>query len=309
MSSWQTPARVFADYVALVKTVHILSGLYIWEFVTNLDYEYAVITGKRKFSRAFPLYLGCRWFPMFCIIIQFLVLDVSHGVNCQVLILMSVAVGYLSFLFSSALIVLRTSALWEHNKIVIAIASAIWLGNAASYFYSSATSRGYWTGVNCGMLHAEHTKISLMTTFISDLLLLALMLVGVLRWHEARERGSVWWLLYTQGLTWVLIITLAEVPPLVFMILNLNVPMDLMFLTPGLIIMAFGASRMYRGLADYLTFQGPATKRTTGNKEQSRSSSTKLWFASHPNEGSSSKCHHTEYTYDPEVTVPASDTL
>jgi hypothetical protein len=37
-----------------------------------------------------------------------------------------------------------------------------------------------------------------MTTFISDLLLLVLMLVGILRWKEARERGSVWWLLYTQ---------------------------------------------------------------------------------------------------------------
>jgi hypothetical protein len=48
------------------------------------------------------------------------------------------------------------------------------------------------------MLHTEHTKISVLTTFISDFLLLTLMLVGVLRWNEARERGSVWWLLYTQ---------------------------------------------------------------------------------------------------------------
>ena len=67
--------------------------------------------------------------------------------------------------------------------------------------------------------------------------------------------------------------------------------------------MSFGASRMYRGLADYLTFHGPSTKKTS-NKEQSRSSSTKLWFASQQNER-----HPTECTYDPEVTVPASDTF
>ncbi|KAI0256383.1 hypothetical protein BJV78DRAFT_1171688 [Lactifluus subvellereus] len=303
MTNWRDPVRVFADYVILVKLVHVLGGLYIWEFVTNIDYEYSIITGKRKFSRAFPLYLGCRLSPLSVVILQFLVLDVSHGVNCQVLIIMSLIVGYLSFLFASALIVLRISALWEHNKVVIALASAAWLANATSYIYSAATSRGYWTGINCAILHTEHTKISILSTLITDLVLLSLVLIGVLRWKEARQKGGVWWVLYTQGLTWVAVITLAEIPPLVFVFLDLNVPMDLMFLSPGLIIMSFGASRMYRGLADYLTANDPST-RPVSNKEQSRSSSTKIWFASRSQPHST-----TEGTYSAGGTVADSDVL
>jgi hypothetical protein len=61
-----------------------------------------------------------------------------------------------------------------------------------------ATSRGYWTGINCGLVHTEHTKISIFTTLITDVILLTLMLIGVLRWKESREKGGVWWLLYTQ---------------------------------------------------------------------------------------------------------------
>jgi len=129
------------------------------------------------------------------------------------------------------------------------------------------------------------------------------MLIGVLRWKEARQKGGVWWVLYTQGLAWVAVITLAEIPPLVFVFLNLNVPMDLMFLTPGLIIMSFGASRMYRGLADYLIANGPRTKRVS-NKEQSRSSSTKILFAS-----LSQSRHTTEGTYSAGGTVANSDVL
>ena len=48
------------------------------------------------------------------------------------------------------------------------------------------------------MQHTEYTKISTFSTFITDVALLALMFTGVWRWKEPREKGGVWWLLYTQ---------------------------------------------------------------------------------------------------------------
>jgi len=77
------------------------------------------------------------------------------------------------------------------------------------------------------------------------------MLVGLLRWKNRPQRNGIWWFLCTQGLVWVLLLTLAEVPPLVFILLDLNDPLDLIFQPVALIIMAIGASRLYRGLADH----------------------------------------------------------
>ena len=47
-------------------------------------------------------------------------------------------------------------------------------------------------------MNTGHTKISTFSTFTTDAALLALMLTGVWRWKEPREKGGVWWLLYTQ---------------------------------------------------------------------------------------------------------------
>jgi hypothetical protein len=100
----------------------------------------------------------------------------------------------------------------------------------------AATSGAIWGSAteSCIVLHTEHGKISVFSTFASDLVLLALMLVGLLRWKNARQRCGIWWLLCTQvviscqaldtcimadvipqGLIWVLLVTLAEVPPTV----------------------------------------------------------------------------------------------
>ncbi|KAH9999658.1 hypothetical protein BJV74DRAFT_882929 [Russula compacta] len=99
------------------------------------------------------------------------------------------------------------------------------------------------------------------------------MFTGILRWKGARESGSIWWILYTQGLAWVVIFTLAEVPPVVLITLNLNCvylsyiipwlrtnedvasedPMSRMFIAPGVTIMSIGASRIYLGLINSAT--------------------------------------------------------
>ena len=60
---------------------------------------------------------------------------------------------------------------------------------------------------------------------------------------------------------------------------------------------------MYRGLADYLACQGVLTKKA-GNKEQSGSSSTKIWFAN-----SSQSRQTTEGTSNAGATVADSEAL
>jgi hypothetical protein len=63
----------------------------------------------------------------------------------------------------------------------------------------AATSRGYWTGSFCAIEHSVHMKISIFSTFSTDLVLLALMLVGILRRGDVRRIGGILSLLYTQA--------------------------------------------------------------------------------------------------------------
>ncbi|KAH9979050.1 hypothetical protein BGW80DRAFT_713106 [Lactifluus volemus] len=250
MTDWHDPALVATESFALVKLMHVLGGIYIWELLYNIDLEYSVITRKRRFTWAFPLYLGCRWCPLFAIVSQFLGFDTSNIIDCQAWVVATFMFGYFSFAFSSALIVLRVVALWDRNKVTTTLASVCWLATFVSYIYSGATARAIWDGDSCIVVNAEHTKIAVFSTFISDIALLFLMLIGLLRWKNC-QRCGVWWFMCTQGSIWIVLLTLAEVPPVVLIILNLNDPLNLMFQVLALIIMAIGASRIYRGLTDH----------------------------------------------------------
>ncbi|KAH9043448.1 hypothetical protein EDB84DRAFT_878017 [Lactarius hengduanensis] len=228
---WHDHARVIADYLIFIKLTHVLGGVFIWDFVLNLDFEYSILRGKRRLTWTSPLYLGSRWSSLSLVIVQFLALDSdgSHAIDCQAVIVMVFVFAYLTLLFASALIALRVTALWEYNKIVVAIAFTSWLANVIIYVYSTAKSRGYWVEGECVIQHTFHSNISVFSTLASDFLLVTLML----------------------GLAWVLVVALAEIPPAVFIALNLNDPMNMVFQGVGLVIMSIGASRIYRGLVKF----------------------------------------------------------
>ncbi|KAH9035734.1 hypothetical protein EDB85DRAFT_2288506 [Lactarius pseudohatsudake] len=276
MVDWKRPSTVVAEDIALVKLVHVLGGVYIWEIVSCLDFEYSFISKKRKFTWSFLLYLGCRWFPLFAIALQFLGFDVPHKINCQACSVFSFMFAYLSFMCTSALIILRIAVLWNHSKIIIAFICAVWIGNTAIYVYSLITLRSTWIGILCVILHTHHSRISVLSTLTTDIVLLVLMLAGLKRWKNAPKSGGVWRLLRTQGLTWVLIVTLVEVPPAVFISLDLNDAMNmtfqafarkpaasklrLLYLTgmyrTQVVISPLGAARLFRELIDYPTSNG-----------------------------------------------------
>ncbi|KAH9173125.1 hypothetical protein EDB89DRAFT_2242503 [Lactarius sanguifluus] len=266
MTDWKSPAVITAEYclslgpptlpptfltiyicitVALIKLCHTMSGILIWEFVVYIGFECSVFTGKRNFRSSFLLYLGARWCPLFCAVTILVGFDSANQINCQLF-------SHLSVASASALVVLRIAAIWGLNKFAISIASAAWLANTGSLIHNIAIVRATWSEGICKVTNISETKSNILVNFINDLVLLALMLTGLLRLENARQRGGIWWLLYTQGLAWMIIVVVAQAPVTVFMLLHLNDPMDLMLQVPALITLTIGASRMYRGLSDYV---------------------------------------------------------
>ncbi|KAH9056309.1 hypothetical protein EDB87DRAFT_1260283 [Lactarius vividus] len=252
MTDWKSPAVITAEYIAFIKLCHVMSGILFWEFVMNIGFEYSVFAGKRNFRSSFLLYLGARWCPLFCVITILVGFDSVNRINCQAYVISVFLFANISLASASALIVLRVAAIWKPNKIAISIASAAWLANTGSLIHSIAIVRATWSEGFCKVTNLPETKSNILVTFINDLVLLALMLTGLLRLENSRQRGGIWWLLYTQGLVWMIIVVVAQAPITVFILLDLNDPMDLMFQVPALIAMTIGASRVYRGLSDYV---------------------------------------------------------
>jgi hypothetical protein len=58
-----------------------------WEYVTTVDFEWEVYTGRRPWRWSFVVYLLARVFALIAIILSLMGLNVTREYNCDVLLL------------------------------------------------------------------------------------------------------------------------------------------------------------------------------------------------------------------------------
>ncbi|KAH9981977.1 hypothetical protein BJV74DRAFT_59566 [Russula compacta] len=126
---------------AVVKLWHTLAGLYIWEFVTTLDYEWSVIRGHRPYRWSIWVYSAARAATLMAVILSLVALDISPPYNCQVLVTLEFTSGYVAIAASSLLIVLRIIAIWNRNRVVVVIALVTWAANFSIIIHGAVQLR------------------------------------------------------------------------------------------------------------------------------------------------------------------------
>jgi hypothetical protein len=102
----------------------------------------------------------------------------------------------------------------------------------------------------CVVAHTHDALANSITVLVVDIVLLLTMLIGLLR-HANKNPSGVWNLLYQQCIIWIVVAAIAEIPIMVFLILDLNDVWNEMLAVPGITILSIAASRMYRSLSKH----------------------------------------------------------
>ncbi|KAI9439563.1 hypothetical protein H4582DRAFT_1536206 [Lactarius indigo] len=252
MVDWHDPALMSREFLALTKLLHALAGLYIWETVLTAGFELKVLRGKKPYRWTIWLYLGTRYTTFLTFILFFVQNDSGGKVSCRPFIIANCALSYVSWGFASLIIVLRIIAIWNRNTVVSSIALSLWLvGLGISTRTLALIEPKYDPDLKTCVFLKTHNMISAAVTILAvDLMLLAIMLMGLLR-HAHRSSTGIWYLLYKQCIVWMVLAAVAEIPPVVFLILNLNDAWNQMLFGVGITMMSIGAARMYRSLSKH----------------------------------------------------------
>ncbi|KAI9455868.1 hypothetical protein F5148DRAFT_386659 [Russula earlei] len=225
MANYHDPAVIAQDFWTVAKFWHVVDGLYIWEFFTTLDYEASVIQGRRPYRWTIWLYSLTRVATLMAVVVSMIGFDVTTPINCQLWIIFELIFSFTAVAAGSMLIVIRVIAIWNRNRVVSVIAISTWATNIAALIHSIVLLHSVSSPVNdtCYMSNTLASKLNLMTSLATDIVLLLIMLVGLLRWR-LQEGGmpNIARFLWTQGLIWLLIATFSYVPTVVFISLNLN---------------------------------------------------------------------------------------
>jgi len=255
MVNYQNPIVIETEQLVVIKLWHAAAGLYLWEFFTTLDYEWNIIQGRRPFRLpAFLIYSVTRLATLMSIVFALFNMNATGHYNCEAVAVFTLAFGSIAFSGGSFLIMLRVIAIWNKKKSIIAIVAIIWGTYVAFLIQGVVRIRSaYLETLNiCMETNLQSLKLNILATLVSDILLLLIMLIGLLRmrYHE-RGAFSMGRLLWKQGLIWLFIATASEVPQAVFICLNLNDQLDYMSWVPSLLALSIAATRIHRSLADF----------------------------------------------------------
>ncbi|KAF8496141.1 hypothetical protein F5888DRAFT_412077 [Russula emetica] len=218
MVNFHDPIVIAREYGEVYRFWGLMDGIFIWEFMITLDYEWSVIRGRRPYRWTIWIYSLIRVATLATVALNIFSLDATTRINCQVAANLQFIFAYLALATSSLLIVLRIIAIWDRKKVIVAFATGVWGINVAFLIQGVLRFRSSWEVDN------RHGS---------------LMGLGRLLWN--------------QGVVWFLLAVVTELTPTLLIFLNLSQPLDLVFQVPWVITMSVAATRMYRSLSDFLS--------------------------------------------------------
>ncbi|KAH9973880.1 hypothetical protein BGW80DRAFT_228208 [Lactifluus volemus] len=225
-----TPSElVLFGYVG--KVMHTFAGLYIWQYITTLDFEWEVYTKVRPWRWSFIAYFLARVLSLFAMILSLVDFNITREHNCQAWSRTLLAFGWLGGVSSSFIIFLRAVAIWGRDIRVIASTGTLWLAHLGAALTAITKSHNRWDPSlhGCAVTRTTDFRWSLLIKFVADLIMLGIMILGVL--HK-RNATYLWNMLYFQGLFWILTAIMTDLPNVVLSFKNINDAWNVMFQYP-----------------------------------------------------------------------------
>ncbi|EDR06510.1 uncharacterized protein LACBIDRAFT_299964 [Laccaria bicolor S238N-H82] len=85
MPDLKSPAELQNGAAAFVNLIHVLLGVYAYEWVLSLNFDFGFLLGRRKFCWPMIFYFANRYLLLFALVGVIISMDVTSKVDCQAL--------------------------------------------------------------------------------------------------------------------------------------------------------------------------------------------------------------------------------
>ncbi|VDB84999.1 unnamed protein product [Peniophora sp. CBMAI 1063] len=262
MVNWREAATERAELAGMEAMSLVLIGIYLHEMACSLKFDLRLMATARDGSSDSVLakcvkatYLGCRHSVLIAAILElYMVFRSGRGaIPCYGIMKVSAGTAALSSTCCSALIAARTMVVWNWDARITTLVSAVCLAALVTDIRVVVMLFSSYDTVSCFCtLTDESANLpNILALLVCDFVLLVCLLAGLYRWHHPTKgsRGfSLWSVLWMQGVLYLIIASVTEVPALVFLFLNLNTAMDIIFTRPLIVLLVLAATRFHRSL-------------------------------------------------------------
>jgi len=253
MVNWSSPQEIAKDAAVFEKLLFALFGVYLWELTLHFDFEWSFIARRRSFRWPLIFFFFCRYCMLFSFIGLIISVTVTSPINCRALYTFNSWNGNMTILCASTLLMLRTIALWNRKKLVMAVLGVLCLAHWGLLYRTMFIVVAEWDPTVGSCVVTQTSPSLLNVTFFYtmgfDLVILIFSATALLGRHTART--DLWKLLFQDGLVYFLISFSMNCIPAVLNVLNLNTPMNVMATIPAAMITSIAACRAVIRLMEF----------------------------------------------------------
>ncbi|KAF9528074.1 hypothetical protein CPB83DRAFT_366671 [Crepidotus variabilis] len=259
MVDWKSPAVILANGRIVVNMIHVIAGVYLYNFVAHLDFDFDFILGRRKFKWPLIVYFANRYFMLgFYIVMLILHNNPSdRHLNCQLIYDFLHIFGEFSRGLASLSFALRTIAVWSQNRFVIAGLCLMTLGQWGIIANGIRASSASWLeGYGCFPSFDSTwywTLVLFIYTVVFDFVFLVLNAYKLGIRGGARSKSGFANLIFKQGLIFYMIAFLVDLLAIIFLAMNLNLVMATIMTMPAELIPTLIAGHAFRSLTMFST--------------------------------------------------------
>ncbi|KAL4241275.1 hypothetical protein ABKN59_000226 [Abortiporus biennis] len=254
MVDWNSPRLIMRATNAFEELIFCFFGLYIWELFMTCDFEWALITGRRKFTWPLVIFFFlCRYCIFFALIGLIISFSINSPINCDALFTFNSWTGNMSILCASTSLMIRTIALWNRKLSVVIPLGFLCLGHWAILWRGMFIVHATYdeTLRTCIVTKTDHVflNVGFFTTIVFDTVILCFTMAALLKEHAARTH--LWQLLFRDGLVYFLITVTCNAVPAILNVLDLNTIMDVIATVPAATVSCIAACRLVIRLHSY----------------------------------------------------------
>ncbi|KIY53824.1 hypothetical protein FISHEDRAFT_32602 [Fistulina hepatica ATCC 64428] len=261
MVDWTSAEVLAQESDAFIKFMHILFGLYVWEWAISLDFEWEYITRRRAFRWPLIFYFANRYILLLTLVGIVVALNIQYPIDCTALYTLNQYTGEAALGLASANLAIRTIAVWSQNRIItVGLVIAI-LGQWSLILQGKFLASSFVFADGC-VITSSHNNILAATyiyTMCLDFTVLVLMtwkLLGPKLSTKGLPLPKLSTLLFKDGLIYFIYAFMSNFVASVFMILNLNEVMSVIFNVPAAVGSSIVACQAVRRLVRYASDGG-----------------------------------------------------
>ncbi|KAG6850092.1 hypothetical protein H0H93_001225 [Arthromyces matolae] len=257
MPEWKSPIELAKEGEVFSRFMHALLGLYLYEWFISLGFDWQFISGRRKFKWPLIFYFAGRYLLLGAMIGIAISLDSSTPINCQALYTVIQLAGNSAVGLASINLSIRTMAVWSRDRWIVGFLVILILGHWSLILQAGVLMQATWVqGSGCAINSTDNRVLA--ATFVYsmcfDLIVLGLnayKLLDISSRDKSFMTSRIAKMIFEDGLIFFVIAFIANLLATIFMIINLNQIMSVIFNVPAAVASTIVASRVVRRLTNY----------------------------------------------------------